>query len=471
MVDRQQLTEHLFEAALALKPIQRSALLDEACKGDCELRHMVEDLLAEDVRAGSFLLHPPLGLPGKNMMNGASTADKAAFFEDADALLGDTPAGRFSPGQLLIDRFVIIRFIAKGGMGEVYEAEDRFLQGAHIALKTILPHIADDPALQQRFEREVLLARKVIHPNLCPIYDIFRSEEPQPGFLFLTMKLLAGETLAERLKRPGAISVGEGEAILKQMVAGLAAIHSAGIVHRDIKPNNIMLDGTGQDVQLFITDFGLARAFESEATLWGNGATAGTPDYMAPELFLGQPPTQASDLFALGVVLYQVFTGQKPTIAPDGSVLTVCHELISSKLPLACVQLITHCLDHGPKRRCEAFEHAVDLFASNFARGCSLNRTKEMCTRLHFRGTALATVCVIGGGTRLEWDQFENMLLPLPQGSFVALLSLPRACDIKMTPVLTGVIDAIKNELSRLDAFDRDVLVITPDDVSVDTGA
>src|SRR5579862_4025895 len=114
MVDRQQLSEHLFEAALELKPTQRSAFLHEACKGDSELRHMVEDLLAEDVRAGSFLLHPPLGLPGKAVMNGASTADKARLFEDGNALSGDTPAGRFSPGQVLIDRFVVIRLIAKG---------------------------------------------------------------------------------------------------------------------------------------------------------------------------------------------------------------------------------------------------------------------------------------------------------------------------------------------------------------------
>ncbi|HEX3471921.1 MAG TPA: protein kinase, partial [Silvibacterium sp.] len=100
------------------------------------------------------------------------------------------------PGQILNERFVIVRFIAKGGMGEVYEAEDPFLQGVHVALKTILPHMADDPALQQRFEREVLLAREVTHPNLCPIYDIFHREQPPPSFLFLTMKLLPGETLA-----------------------------------------------------------------------------------------------------------------------------------------------------------------------------------------------------------------------------------------------------------------------------------
>jgi serine/threonine protein kinase len=180
-----------------------------------------------------------------------------------------------------------VRFIAKGGMGEVYEAADCLLQGAQVAVKTILPQIADDPDLQQRFESEVLLARQVNHSNLCPIYDIFHCHQPPPSFLFLTMKLLPGETLAARLRGTASISTREGLAILKQMAAGLAAIHAAGIVHRDIKPNNIMLDGTGLDVRLCITDFGLARAYTGETSLSGNELAAGTPDYMAPEVRRG----------------------------------------------------------------------------------------------------------------------------------------------------------------------------------------
>ena len=212
-------------------------------------------------------------------------------------------------------------------MGEVYEAEDRFLQGVHVALKTILPQIADDPALRQRFEREVLLAREVSHPNLCPIYDIFHCEQPPANFLFLTMKLLPGETLAARLRRTTSIPIAEGLAILKQMAAGLAAIHAAGIIHRDIKPNNIMLDGIGSKVRLCITDFGLARAHEAEPSLSGKGLVAGTPDYMAPELYAGRPPSQASDLFAFGVVLHEVFTGQKPAVAADSSSVIVSPRL------------------------------------------------------------------------------------------------------------------------------------------------
>src|SRR5258708_2024218 len=198
-------------------------------------------------------------------------------------------------------------------MGEVYEAEHSFLRGRHVALKTILPNVASNPDLQKSFEGEVLLAREVAHSNLCPIYDIFHCEDPPPGYLFLTMKLLPGQTLGARLKKPPPMSTEKGLAVLRQTSLGLAAIHAAAIVHRDIKPNNIMVDGDGANLRLWITDFGLARAHETESTLSSVGTVAGTPGYIAPELYLGHPPSQASDLFALGVVLHEVFTGKKPT--------------------------------------------------------------------------------------------------------------------------------------------------------------
>jgi eukaryotic-like serine/threonine-protein kinase len=312
------------------------------------------------------------------------------FVEQLNEICLPPPGERLKPGQALIDRFVIVRFIAKGGMGEVYEAEDRFLQGVHVALKTILPQIADDPALRQRLEREVSVARRFSHPNLCPIYDIFHGEQPAANFLFLTLKLLPGETLAERLRRTSSISITEGLAILKQLAAGLAAIHAAGIIHRDFKPNNIMLDGIGSEVRLCITDFGLARAHEVEPSLSGTGFVAGAPDYMAPELYLGQPPSQASDLFAFGVVLHEVFTGRRPGVAPDSSSLIVSPRLNTCGLPSFCVQLIVECLDLDPQRRCHAFERALaSLHISQ--------RTREYWTRRRFAGAALATVGTLAG--------------------------------------------------------------------------
>ena len=452
MANHSEIVEHLFESALALEPNQRAAFLDQACSHDPELKRTVEALLAEDASAGSLLEHPLFSFP---MPRGTYPPPG-----DVSTCSQPMPSGRLLPGQVLLGRFVIVRFIAKGGMGEVYEAEDGFLQGARVALKTILPQIADDPALQQCFKREVLLAREVSHPNLCPIYDIFHCEQPPARFLFLTMKLLAGETLAARLQRTGSISIAEKLAILKQMAAGLAAIHAAGVIHRDIKPNNIMLDGAGPELRLCITDFGLARAHEAEPSLSGNGLVAGTPDYMAPELYHGRSPSKASDLFAFGVVLHQVFTGQKPTPGPDDSVVVVHPRLHTSGVPSFCVQLITGCLDRDPERRCQAFERALGTLQIHY-------RSRELWTRRRFAGAAVAAVGAMAGGAWWKRNELEDLLRPLPGKRFVALLNWPSTSDAHVTPMLTSVLTAIKRELTRAETVDRDLFVISPEDVSM----
>lgn len=465
MASQRELVEQLFEATLALKPMEREAFLDEMCSGDPALRRKVEDLLAEDARAGSFLRHPPFEFLDKSTASLRPGSEEIRPFDENGTGSVPTPSCRFKRGEVILDRFHIVRFIAKGGMGEVYEAEDHFLQGVHVALKTVLPHIAGDPLSQQRFEREVLLARKVTHPNLCQIYDIFRCEVPPPRFLFLTMKLLPGETLAVRLQGSLPISVEEALAILKQMVAGLAALHDAGIVHRDIKPNNILLDGIGRDVRLCITDFGLAHAYESETTLFSvKGAVAGTPGYVAPELFLGQPPSQASDLYAFGVVLHEIFTGEKPVVTPDNSSVTASPRLNTSGAPSFCIQLVKECLNRDPKRRCEAFEHALDTL--------DLKRQPRIFwTRRRFAGAAAAAVCAVAGGTWWKWDELENLLHPLPAKRFIAMLNWPKTSDSHVAPMLTGVLSAIKGELARVEAFDRDLFVISPEDVPGDLAA
>jgi eukaryotic-like serine/threonine-protein kinase len=446
----------LFEAALALKPSERKDFLDQSCGQDSALRETVENLLAEDARAGSFLQHPAFNFFDRAIMDGlpgAHTTHSANSF--------DNPWQRsLEPGQILVDRFVIVRLIAKGGMGEVYEAEDRMLQGVHVALKTILPHVADEPVLQKRFEREVLLAREVVHPNLCPIYDIFHCDRPTPNSLFLTMKLLPGETVAARLHRPTPISTEEGSAILKQTALGLAAIHAAGIIHRDIKPNNIIIDGAGAQVRLWITDFGLAQALQGDTSLMGRGV-AGTPSYIAPELLQGHPPSQASDLYAFGVVMHEVFTGQKPTIAPDSSSVIVSPRLNSSRVPSFCSNLIRECLDLDPKRRCQAFDRALESFGQK-------RQARKLFTRRQFVGATVAGVGVLAVGGWVERETIYDLLHPLPGKRFVALLNWPHTSDIQVVPMLTGVLSAIKGELARIEAFDRDLFVISPEDVDQD---
>ena len=450
----------LFEAALALKPSEREAFLDQVCGRDSALRQTVENLLAEDARAGSFLQHPAFDFLHRAVADGLPTAETIPITNSA----GNPLPGSLEPGQILIDRFVIVRLIARGGMGEVYEAKDRLLQGVHIALKTILPRIADEPALHKRLEREVLLAREAVHPNLCPMYDIFCCDEPAPNFLFLTMKLLPGETLAARLHRLTVLPTAEGLALLKQMASGLTAIHEAGIVHRDIKPNNIMLDGVGAQVRLWINDFGLARALETDTTFSGRGAVAGTPGYIAPELFTGQQPSQASDLYAFGVVLHEIFTGVKPAIAPDSSSAIAIPLFDASRVPSFCSHLIRECLDVDPQRRCRAFQLALESLDLK-------RRTAKPWTRRAFLSTGAAGACAVAAGAWWERETIYDQLHPLPEKRFVALLDWPKASDTRVAPMLTGVLAAIKGELARLEAFDHNLFVISPEDAGQDVSA
>jgi serine/threonine protein kinase/Tol biopolymer transport system component len=342
MADPGQYAEELFGEALELPPESRSAFLDRACGHDSELRRHLEQLLLKDARAGSFLAAP-------------------AFTPDGTQTLSalGPPPGRFQSGQLIAGRFAIVRFIARGGMGEVYEAKDKFLQDAGVALKIIRPEIAGDATTSTRFEQEVLLARKVVHPNLCPIYEIFRCDQPAPPFLFLTMRLLQGETLYAHFEQGKKLETGEAADICKQLVAGVAALHAGGVIHRDLKPNNVMLE-KGQSSEsgfhVSIMDFGLARPHEAANTLFGSGVIAGTPGYMAPELLRGERPTKATDLFALGVVLHQVLTGERPLASEGGLSLAPSPSLRANRALAGWVQAVEGFLSPDPESRTRAFD-------------------------------------------------------------------------------------------------------------------
>jgi serine/threonine protein kinase len=329
----------LFGEALELPPESRAAFLDQVCGHDAELRRHLEQLLLKDARAGSFLAGP------------AFTPDGT---QTQTALGPPLTPGRFQSGQLIAGRFAIVRFIARGGMGEVYEAKDKFLQDAAVALKIIRPEIAGDATTSTRFEQEVLLARKVVHPNLCPIYEIFRCDQPAPPFLFLTMRLLQGETLYARFEQGKKLETGEAADICKQLLAGVAALHAGGVIHRDLKPNNVILE-KGQSSEsgfhVSIMDFGLARPHEAANTLFGSGVIAGTPGYMAPELLRGERPTKATDLFALGVVLHQVLTGERPPASEGGLSLAPSPSLRSTRALAGWVQAVEGFLSPDPESR------------------------------------------------------------------------------------------------------------------------
>jgi predicted Ser/Thr protein kinase len=256
--------------------------------------------------------------------------------------------GRFLPGTLLADRYRIIGPIGKGGMGEVYRATDIRL-GQTVALKFLPEEAAQDPGRLARFHNEVRIARQVTHPNVCRVYDIGEVQ----GLPFLSMEFVDGEDLASLLRRIGRLPQDKAIEIARKLCAGLAAAHSQGVLHRDLKPANIMIDGRGNVV---ITDFGLAGL---AAEMGGADIRSGTPAYMAPEQLSGKEVSAQSDLYSLGLVLYEIFTGKKAfeaaTLAemmrlreagPPASISSVVREIDP-----AVERVIARCLDPDPRRR------------------------------------------------------------------------------------------------------------------------
>jgi serine/threonine protein kinase/Tfp pilus assembly protein PilF len=473
MASEEQTVEQLFCAALDRRPEDRSAFLDRVCAGAPELRQRVEELLLADEQAGSFLNRQLLICTADQS---DATAPNLETRNDCAAPRVSGLTGRFEPGQTIASRFTVIRFIARGGMGEVYEVEDRFLQGVHVALKVILPHIAEDAGSAHRFEQEVLLARRITHPNLCPIYDISRCEDPASPFLFLTMKLLSGETLAARLARPPVIPRDETLAIFRQMIAGVAAIHDAGVIHRDIKPKNVMLDDSGSELCLSIMDFGLARLYDSEATVLARGFVAGTPGYIAPELLRGDPPSQATDIFALGVLFQQVLIGDHADVERTGLSAKPSPALDAADVPPVFIHSVKEFLSDDTDRRCVAFKQLRSTFGSRASVTTqnsfdfSNDRSHHILTRRTFVIGSALTACAAAGGVAWKWDSITNhvndVLHPLPPKRFVALVNWPPSSDTRIRSALLGIIDTIASELSRAEAFDRNLFVIAQKTVS-----
>jgi len=219
----------------------------------------------------------------------------------------------FAVDDVVAGRYRVVRFIARGGMGEVYEVEDLEL-GEKVALKTICPELAATDRARERFKREILLARKVTHPNVCRIFDLGYHVVDEEQVTFLTMELLQGQSLGARLHGE---PMGQEESLelIRQMADGLGAAHQAGIVHRDFKPANVVLVPGEEGPRAVITDFGLARtdaAGRALADVTGTGEVLGTPAYMAPEQLEGRRLTAATDVYALGLVVYEMATGARP---------------------------------------------------------------------------------------------------------------------------------------------------------------
>lgn len=224
-------------------------------------------------------------------------------------------------------------------MGEVYHADDLTLDQS-VALKFLPEELSRNPKALARFRSEVRIARQISHPNLCRVYDIGEAE----GFQFLSMEYIQGEDLRSLLRRIGRLPEDKAVEIAAQLASGLAAAHDKGVLYRDLKPANIMIDERGQ---ARITDFGLAAA---AGTVESRDIRSGTPAYMAPEQWAGEEVTERSDIYSLGLVLYELFTGQRAYDDPTQDEITPPSSIVSNLDPTV-EKLILQCLSKDPARR------------------------------------------------------------------------------------------------------------------------
>lgn len=337
----------IFEAALERPVEERVEFVAHLCSHEEDLKAEVMALLAADRAMGSFMDRPASPYPCSNIQDYAC----------------------LQVGEVLSERFQIVRFLGQGGMGRVYEALDLELQEP-LAVKTIRPEIAADPRTVEQFIHEIQLSRKVTHPNVCRIFDLERDG----SVLFLTMELLKGETLEDFLEREGALEVPRALPLVQQMSAALISIHECDVVHRDFKPGNVLLVQSKAGHRAVVTDFGLARpqmltmAAEAGSGTSISSTCAGTPAYMAPEQLAGKAATPATDIYAFGLVIYKMVTGRLPfptdldfrSLKGRAGQLPPSPKEYVPQLDLAWERTIMRCLQADPASR---FQRVTELVA------------------------------------------------------------------------------------------------------------
>jgi serine/threonine protein kinase len=314
-IDPKRVKEIFLEAAELSEESARAAYLDKACGGDAGVRARVEALLRAHDPEGSFLGTPAAVVPdpghdATQALTGTPDPGAAAVQttdgendpSDDESLAFLSPPTR--PDALgRIGHYEVLQVLGRGGFGIVFRAFDEMLQRV-VALKVMAPQLAATSPARKRFLREARSSAQVRHENVVQVYEV--AEQPLP---YLAMEFIPGETLQQKLDRLGPLDVPEVLRIGRQIAEGLSAAHATDLIHRDIKPGNVLLEGGQHKVK--ITDFGLARTAD-DASISQSGIIAGTPMYMAPEQAQGQTLDQRADLFSLGSVLYQMVTGRPP---------------------------------------------------------------------------------------------------------------------------------------------------------------
>src|SRR5450631_299633 len=339
MATQRETVEELFEAALALKPEDRSAYLDKVGKSDPVLRQLVEELLSVDAKARSFLEHPPFGFLDKEI----------------------APGTKIGP-------YEIVALIGSGGMGEVFRARDSTLK-REVAIKVLPAYVAQDPERLRRFEHEAQAAAALNHSNILAVYQ-FGMHEDAP---YLVSELLEGETLRQVLRR-GPLPLRKALDYAVQIAHGLAAAHEKGIIHRDLKPENLFVT---KDGRVKILDFGLAKLTQTDpssntsmATVTHGateaGVVMGTAGYMSPEQIRGMALDPRSDIFSFGAVLYEMLSGKRAFHGdtPADTMSAILKEdppelnETNRNVAPALERIVQHCLEKNPESR---FHSASDI--------------------------------------------------------------------------------------------------------------
>jgi serine/threonine-protein kinase len=378
--DEDELVMNLVELALSRPEHERDACIANACRGNTSLIETVRRYVQWEERMQGFLLDP--------------------LFPSAEL---EEP---FEPGEQIEGRFRIIREVARGGMGIVYEAADERLE-RRIAIKCARP------GFRKRLPPEVRNATTISHPNVCRIFEIHTAATRRGEIDFITMEFLDGETLAERLRR-GAFTEQDARGIALQLCAGLAEAHRNHVIHGDLKTNNVILTGRASgSARAVITDFGLAARQQASIGSFPSGPMGGTPDYMAPELWKGEKASIASDIYALGVLLFELASGRRP-YGQDVSWekrLTAKPARVNPRWD----PVLARCLDPDPVRR----------FASAEGVALALNPPRSRRWLLAAAGVTLAvgSAAVTYQRARAPRETVRLAVLPLQPGAGAAAIA------------------------------------------------
>jgi serine/threonine protein kinase len=262
----------------------------------------------------------------------------------------------FAAGEVLAKRYVVGQLIARGGMGEVYLAFDQMLR-ERVAIKAVLPTLSDDPRAIRRLCREVRLARRVRHPNVCRVHDIgIHDPDPRDVVYFMTMDYIEGKSL-RKFARARPLGIIEASRIARQILLGLGAIHTAGILHRDLKSDNVMITEGAEETRAILIDFGLSRSLGRGRRVAG-APMSGSMGYMAPEQMDGKELSPRTDIFAFGVVLFELLTGMLPFERRGPQLVNTAQQwtapapsALRSEVPAALDEVVARCLRYAPRDR------------------------------------------------------------------------------------------------------------------------